>query len=349
MSRFNGFTADGFNGLSTAGFNGRSAIDLPFASVWRLRPGAGVVWTYDTGDRTLGVATDSQNNVLIVGLQIFSPAASVWKLNADGALIWSYNTGTNAHAVAVDGDDNVLIAGNRSSFSGSVTVWKLASDGTLLWTYDTGTSSFAARGIDTDANGNVFVSGQTIASGITTPTLVKLTSAGALDWEQNLPQEVQDVAVDGNGDALVAMTESNSAGVGNIAKLASNGSELWSATASSDQDGSGSGNGISVDGSGDAFLAVRSVYKFDSSGNEVWRISDPAVLEEGYQDTAPDSAGNIFAAGNRWDNRTVIRISSSGSINWTYDTGEITEGVIAASNDDALVVGHRSENWSTSA
>jgi len=141
----------------------------------------GVMWTrtHEPGGSTsavpYGVATDSRNDVLVVGIATTPPSTSAgWlrKYDFDGnpsseALALPITTGGS---VAVDAADHVLVAGNVSVPSQSINLWLRRYDPALVevWTrsYDRQTEADRASCAATDAALNAYVCGETTPGSI---------------------------------------------------------------------------------------------------------------------------------------------------------------------------------------
>jgi uncharacterized delta-60 repeat protein len=153
------------------------------------------------------LAIDSADNVVAVG-QVLRGAGAldylIVKLNgATGALSWirTYN-GANvndfATAVAVDNSDNVVVTGrsfNAMSILDYVTI-KYDIAGNFKWAkrYDSGGHD-AATAIATDAQGNVYVTGESHANDTTRKDwlTIKYNTNGVSQWTKRLGNSQEDV------------------------------------------------------------------------------------------------------------------------------------------------------------
>lgn len=153
--------------------------------------------------------------------------AFVVKYDSDGNMVWARQVGTAAYddgyGVATDGDGAVLLAGaTDAAFDGQVTsggwdavVVKLDASGEILWTRQFGSSEDdAARGVATDAAGNVFVAGWTSGAidgipnlGSRDGFLTKFDAAGTWQWTRLLSTEsdesINDLTTDDAGNIYV--------------------------------------------------------------------------------------------------------------------------------------------------
>jgi hypothetical protein len=170
-------------------------------------------------DQATGVVVDGSGNVFVTGISYAingrADFATVGYSGA-GVPLWTnrYNgpadSDDNARAVAVDSSGNVFVTGE--SWNGSATDYatiKYSAAGVPLWTnrYHTpGSGNNFARGMATDGNGNVFVTGS--GGGFAT---IKYSNAGLPLWTNryNGPSgfssfdTARAIAVDGGGNVIV--------------------------------------------------------------------------------------------------------------------------------------------------
>lgn len=126
-------------------------------------------------DRGLGVATDADDNVLVVGFEATAGQgddAWIRKYDAGGAAVWTETfNGTadgldRAQAVAVDAAGDVIVAGSTFGGAQSDNLWlrRYDADGNARYPWATeynspGWLSDIAHGVAVDASGNVAVGG----------------------------------------------------------------------------------------------------------------------------------------------------------------------------------------------
>lgn len=204
---------------------------------WQWVAGYGDLNT-DTAD---DVAVDSQNNVYTVGimgssvyfgstyLNIADGAIFVTKHSSSGALIWAVNFGggyveTGNAGIALDDSGFIFVQGHFTGtghFGGTninslgqqdIIVVKLNNYGQILWATRAGSSNYDyPRKIDTDSNGDAYVTGLTsngvfgdfTISGVSQGYIAKISSDGTWLWAKNYPSStvtVQDIAVDSNNN-----------------------------------------------------------------------------------------------------------------------------------------------------
>jgi len=255
-------------------------------------------WTQQLGttetDVANGIATDSSGNVYVTGTTHWYGALDnntnagkydlfVIKYDSAGVKKWTQQLGTTetdeAFGIATDSSGNVYVTGfTEGALEGSnagnkdLFVVKYDSGGNKQWTQQLGTSEFdVARGVATDSNGNVYVTGATFGSLEGTPAgsqdifVVKYDSAGDQKWIQQLGTSCDDVA---RGIA----TDSS----GNVYVTGYTGGA---------PDGSNAGNE-------DIF-----VVKYDSAGDQKWTEQLGTSDWDEASGIATDSSGNVYVTG----------------------------------------------------
>jgi uncharacterized delta-60 repeat protein len=281
-----------------------------------------------------------------------------------------------AYGVATDSSGNVYVAGyttggldgNTSVGSADLFVVKYNSSGTKQWTKQLGTSSAdIASGVATDSSGNFYVAGYTTGgldgntnAGSNDIFVVKYNSSGTKQWTKQLGSSQSDytrgVATDSAGNVYVAGgtqggLDGNTHLYGNdifVVKYHDNGTKQWSKQlGASSQDHA---NGVATDSSGNVYVAGTGLYKFDSSGNQLWS-QNPG---ETYQGVVTDSSGNVYVTGSTsggLDGNTsagsydlfVVKYNSSGTRQWTKQLGtssnDFANGVATDSSDNVYVTG----------
>ena len=166
-----------------------------------------VLWQYGhassgTDNESInGMATDSSNNIYIVGAS-GTNYGMVAKLNSSGVIQWqrsiTYTPGTDpdsADGVAVDGSGNVYVVGftrDGAVFGGTSDAYaiKYDSSGVLQWQRVFGDSQYNnASDVALDSSGNLFVLGSTVVGGSTSAFVCKLNSSGLLQWTRTLTHQ----------------------------------------------------------------------------------------------------------------------------------------------------------------
>ena len=369
---------EGEVGFTLGGYDPDYALLIDTLYVWHTFYGS------DGVDHGNGIAVGSDGGIYITGASYadwkgpsleepkhsYSGSADivVIKLNASGEYQWHTFYGSDsvdyARAIAVDENDNLFITGYSSDFRGPtgelpihstgadwcLFVLSLASNGDYRWhtSYGTGHEDFNA--IDTDASGNVYVTGRSGAS-----------------W---------------NGDTGQLPKHAYNAG-GDIAilKLSNLGAYQWHTFyGSSDYD---HGDAIKVDGSGSYVyvlgIAAGSwgtplntftgsddyvVIKLDSDGNGVWHTYYGSDSLDIGQDLAVDKANNIYVSGlsdNSWgsplhsftgsyvNDISVFKLDSDGSLKWNTfygsDANDAGGGLTIDPFGTVIVAGYSYKTW----
>ena len=244
-------------------------------------------------------------SLMIFLLVIFS--CTFWAATsfADNVVVkqWTEQLGTNSidysNGVAVDSDGNAYVTGytfgsldgNTSAGSSDIFLTKYNSSGVKQWTKQWGTGGDdKGYGVAIDTAGNAYVTGYTFGSldgntnsGYRDIFLTKYNSSGVKQWtkqwgtmETISMEYCGGVAVDSSGNAYVtgctggSIDGNTNAGGTDIflIKYNSSGVKQWTkqwGTSTSDE-----GNGVSVDSSGNAYVAGSTVGSLDgntSAGN----------------------------------------------------------------------------------
>ena len=301
-----------------------------------------------SADVATGVAIDANGNVYVVGntagalegageggLDVF-----IRSYDGDGERRWTRQFGTSsddeALGVATDAHGNVYVTGITSGalegdgFSGlDGFVRSFDGDGVVRWTRQFGTTSGdRAFGVATDANGNVYVAGETF---------------GALEG-----------TAAGGGDAFVRSYDGD--GAHRWTRQFGTGSVDIARGVSTDASGNvyvtgfteGALEGASF-GPIDAF--VRS---FDGDGVVRWTRQFGTGSEDVALDVATDASGNVYVAGRTGGaldgasaggiDAFVRSFDSGGTLRWTRQFGTVSSdhavGVAAGSSAEVYVVGY---------
>ncbi|HEY9824140.1 MAG TPA: SBBP repeat-containing protein [Stenomitos sp.] len=284
----------------TEGSLGGTNMGLSDAWVAKFSPQGTLVWIKQLGtswgDSSSGVATDSSGNVFITGFtggalggtNRGSGDAWVAKFSPQGTLMWKRQLGTldreESNGVATDRNGNVFITGQTNGALGSIVkrgpdawVAKYSSDGTLKWIQQLGTSrSESSRGVATDRNGNVFITGDTddalegTLKGEIDAWVAKFSPGGTLKWIKQLGTSKIDysygVATDSNGNVFVTGFTYGSLGRTNLG-----GADMWAA-------------------------------KFNPQGKQLWLRQDGTTKDDPAWGIAVDSNGYVMTTGFTYGN-----------------------------------------------
>jgi hypothetical protein len=242
-------------------------------------------------NRTFGIDVDNEGDVYLSGYTIEESINSqtddswVTKYDSDGSREWFSQFGTTqydeAYDVAIDNQGNAYSTGWTvgdlgANNSGIYDVWvaKHNNDGELQFIEQFGSEDYEFPwGIDTDTEGNVYVTGWTLGN-------LAGNNAGSYDvW---------------------------------VAKYDSNGNQIWLQQFGTEGDDSFLYGDIEVDANGDIFLTGYTdsnlggenagsydtwVAKYDSNGNEQW-IQQFGTADFDYaHDISGDNAGHLYVTG----------------------------------------------------
>lgn len=298
------------------------------------------------------------------------------KYDPNGNVLWAKNVGSmylNCLGVGISNDasGNVFITGwydyeitigsttltNAGGFSGTADIFiaKYDANGNELWAKSAGgNASDAARGIATDASGNVYITGDFSSQTFTIGTNTLTNTLGS------------------GGDVF-------------IAKYDPNGNVLWAKKTSST--GGDEGRGISTDTSGNVFITgtfsgptmtlgsdtlknagYNNIFiaKYNSNGNVLWAKSEGGTNNDYGLGIATDKFGNAFITGefysptmaigtNTLNNNSsaggrdifVAKYDANGNVVWADSKGgiyvESGYGIATDASGDAYITGSYQE------
>jgi hypothetical protein len=214
-------------GFTNGNLHGNTLVGNSDAFLMKFNSAGTRQWTKtvssDNGDDAYGIAIDSNNNVYITGYTtgiLDGTNAGIWdaflrKYDSDGAILWTKQLGTTkddrAFGASTDSSNNVYVTGytgynlaGTSKGGHDAFLRKYDSAGAILWTKQLGsTLQDQAKGVSTDSNNNVYITGftkgnldgETIGNGIDA-FLTKYNSAGTLLWKKQLGTSAVDSALD---------------------------------------------------------------------------------------------------------------------------------------------------------
>jgi archaellum component FlaF (FlaF/FlaG flagellin family) len=306
---------------------------------------------YTTGwnDVAYSVATDTENNVYVVGYGTklnSSGSGSDWwimKFDEDGARLWKKNynkeSGDIAYSVCADTNNKVYVVGYGTNLNGTSTGsdwWIMRFDGatgTREWnkTYNGKGSNDVAYSVATDTNNNVYVVGSgnnLVGSTSDDWWFMKFDSSGNRLWNKSYDggYSQSDIAYS------VATDSSNNIYIAGYKKISMTQYDWW-------------------------------IKKFDSSGtedtanwNNTYSTSGTTSIDWAFS-VAVDNANNVYVvgincAGDWW----IKKFDSSGNddtANWnkTYNSGSSSGYALSVTTDtvsNVYVVGYRtspSKDW----
>lgn len=248
--------------------------------------GAGVpLWTnYDVAGGFM--AADGGGNLLVAGSSaVAGTGLDYWTTKYSGAGMPLWTNGYNgpgtyddrAAAVVVDGSGNVFVTGSSASQG----VWyyqanafatiKYSSPGTALWTNRCrGPQNWEARAnaLAVDSSGNVFVTGQSYATGFAYSdyATIKYSADGMALWTNSYHgigsgfDQARVAAVDGSGNVFVAGQSMGTNGYSEIATIAYSGAggPLWTNHYHGPANDNDSVKALAVDSNGNVFATGQS-------------------------------------------------------------------------------------------
>jgi uncharacterized delta-60 repeat protein len=308
---------------------------------------------YDRGgdDVALGVAVDSNDNVIVTGVS--NGTYCTVKYAPNGTELWDRTfdwagSDDEAQGIAVDSSDNIIVTGYAGGDSAyDYCTVKYAPNGTELWnrTYDSGGDDrgFAAAA---DSNDNVIITGRSKDNYHT----IKYAPNGTELWNRTFNgggyDEATGVAVDPDDNIVVTGYAKNITGTDTndyyTIKYAPNGTELLNVT--SDSGGSDCAQDVAVDSEGNIVVTGGCSFggnttwyyctvKYHPDGTEFW--TEPLTYHSPYTYRVSNEAvgtGDGSTTKFNLGYRPVINGSESIYLNRTlttsyiinYATGEIT-------------------------
>ena len=312
-----------------------------------------------------GIATDSSNNVYIVGYYLNSAAGDdevlIAKYDSSGLLQWqkglsnsASNSGDQGYGIAVDSSDNVYIVGeNRQFGTERIFIVKYNSSGTIQWQrwLSGGVNLDSGRSIAIDSSDNVYITAIT-AYGVAPNDhfTAKYDSSGTLQWQRTLGDADNQnspggIAIDSSNNIYITNT---TGGFGEplIAKYNSSGTIQWQIQFSNTSNDYI--DGIAVDSSDNIYITGYTdsdgagnydvlIAKFDSSGTPQWQRTIGDVNADFGSEIAIDSLDNVYVTsryvtleGTTANARAILiaKYNSSGVIQWQRtldDSGNIDQ------------------------
>ena len=269
--------------------------------------------------------------------------------------------------VAFDADSNFFLAGYRGNI-GNENVWfsKYDVSGVLLWRRQLATPEIdRVNGIATDADGNVYLAGETEGSlaganrGDFDAWVAKYDAEGTELWARQIGSDdfdnARSVAVYPSGNVYLAGSTSGalagrprSSSNAWAMKLDASGTEIWRR-----QFGTVNGTpaqAVAADLAGNAFVAGYTtgafwggsrgsfdgwVTKLDGAGKELWRRQFGTKFNDFVSGVATDQAGNVIVAGEAEaafagpvrgsSDAILIKYDGSGREVWRRQFGTLVE------------------------
>jgi hypothetical protein len=298
-----------------------------------------LIWqrVVDTGtvDRAVGVVTDRQGNIIIVGTTVpgeIEPNDNgdilTIKYNPQGDTIWTRrfdnasdgNSSDRAFAVAMDAQDNIFVAGSIwHNFDGwPCCIVKYTSNGDLCWVKKLNNDTVTVTPISLviDSKGNLVVTGRTNYLDYQT---VKYDSNGSVLWmriyDGGYEDYAQDITIDDSDNVIVTgYSDSNINWDWCTIKYSPKGDIIWVKRFDVSRDDWA--HGVATDGEGNIIVCgeihrgnghTGVLVKYTPQGDTLWTktfVDTLQFAEVGkFVDVTTDSRGNIYLVGDyaRWD------------------------------------------------
>jgi uncharacterized delta-60 repeat protein len=144
------------------------------------------------------IAIDSSGNAYVCGYSSEGTSNSLYlvKLDTSGALQWQRKFGSTfnneqGYGVALDSSNNVYVCGfsdDRSGTDNDFLIAKYNSSGTIQWQRRLGsnTGTEIAFSVAVDSSDNLYICGQSGASGSVDCVIAKYNSSGTIQWQRTL-------------------------------------------------------------------------------------------------------------------------------------------------------------------
>ncbi|MEI6948750.1 SBBP repeat-containing protein [Paraflavisolibacter sp. H34] len=314
-------------------------------------------------DQALAIAVDGSGNVYITGFsgtleEDPNNAYATVKYTAGGSQQWAARIGVasgnaqgRATDLAVDGSGNVYVTGGAPGTSAlDYVTAKYSTGGVQQWLtrYNgPGNSDDLAQALHLDANGNVYLTGQSWGGGTSFDfATFKLNNAGQQQWIQRYggpgsgADFARDIATDASGNVYVTgSSPGNTSGRDFVTlKYHTNGNLLWEKRFNGTGNGDDGAEAVFVDGAGNVYVTGGSTgagsgvdfitIKYDKAGAEKWvkRYTSTGSFPDGGKDIAVDKDGNVYVTGTGQGasangDFTTIKYDLGGNRKWvkTYN------------------------------
>lgn len=308
-------------------------------------------------DLAVAVTSDISGNSYVTGTSLninFDTDYVTLKYDTFGRLTWSsrYNSPEESDdmpaAIFVDAARNVYVTGTTYAFGtgDDYTTIKYSSTGSLRWIakYNGPASSLdEATSLAVDSSGNVYVCGASIGLGTYEDiATVKYNSLGAQQWAVRYSGPSIDfdagtgVVFDLSGNVTMCglsyglVTDEDWVTV----RYNSAGVQQWAQRYNGPGNSSDEAVGISLDNSGNVYVAGTSYdlvsqsdfasVRYNPGGSEQWvaRYNGPGDAEDFASDVVVDGSGNVVVVGTSFGlttgyDMTTVKYSSTGSQLWT--------------------------------
>lgn len=265
---------------------------------------------------------------------------------------------TGGVGIALDQDNNSYAAHYDYNPAGDIYLTKRNQQGSIIWQvkYDQtdNTKWEQATYVDTDRDGNIFVSG-TLKSGYSSPVnaasiIMKFDSSGTLLWRQVYEtsfdgSSTKQCLTDASGNVYILGLGMGASGlVTKIKKYDAAGNPVWNWF---DNVGIGAPLRFKFTPDSNLVISARAVVgnvngyaRITMSGSTVFSYYAVQSLTAG--DAAGDALGNTYivhAVNAGGGGTTVRKISAAGTLTWSYNFTPISAFFIEVGNDNMPVIG----------
>lgn len=268
------------------------------------------------------------------------------------------------NGIAVDDSGNVYVCGSYSVGTATLdfSISKYNASGAIQWQRRLGGSGSDedCRKIAVDASGNVYVCGNSNASGSYDFQIAKYNTSGVIQWQRRLGDangdEANGIAVDSSGNVYVCGQSNSGTADFQIAKYNTSGAIQWQRRLG-DISSNDFGSSIAVDSSGNVYACGYSdaggsnyfqIVKYNSSGTLQWQQKlGGSALDAGFG-IAVDSSGNAYvcgysrASGN--NDFQIAKYNTSGALQWQRRLGasntDIARSISVDSSGNVYVCGY---------
>jgi len=309
----------------------------------------------NSDDSATALAIDAAGNVYVTGNSRGSGTSYEYatvKYNTSGVEQWVAryngpgNSDDSATALAIDAAGNVYVTGNSrgSATSYEYATVKYNTSGVEQWVarYNgPGNSVDRATALAVDAAGNVYVTGNSVGSGISNDyATVKYNASGVEQWVARYtgPGNLATaLAVDTAGNVYVAGYSRSGTSLYDYAtvKYNASGVEQWVARYNGPGNSDDSATALAVDAAGNVYVTGYSggastssdyaTVKYNASGVEQWvarySYTGPGNSADSATALAVDAAGNVYVTGNSlssvtFDDYATVKYNASGVEQW---------------------------------
>ena len=340
----------------------------------------------DFSDRYTCITKDNQGNIIAAGSSVNSGTARdflITKFNSNHQLVWkkifngSGNGADEVLGVVTDAQNNIYVTGfQKGAGAGNdFLTQKYDSNGSLVWSsvFNTPYNEYdQSNAIALDANGNVFIVGQSDndPSPVTNDdyVTVKYNNAGVEQWSQRfnglgngIDRGIK-IATDASGTVIVTGRSFNGSDDDYVTiKYNSAGTQLWKMT--EDRTNTDRPTDMKVDAAGNVFVTGRSkavtydfyTAKYSPAGARLWAKAYNNLDDDRATALAIDAAGNAFVAGQIDDNAsttinsynaTILKYDAAGNQAWVATnvlagSDEIPSAIDIAANGFIYAVGEK--------